>query len=189
MKIIKSFTLAVAMLACVMSLAFPAEAAPKVGDKAPDFSLKTLTGEVVRLKELTAKSNVVLIVLRGWPGYQCPLCTKLVHDYAESASGFAAAKARIVMVYPGPAEDLKAHAQEFLGNKQWPKDFIFVTDPDYSMVDAYGLRWKAPKETAFPSTLLIDKKGVIRFAKVSHSHGDRTQASDTLTELKRLPED
>jgi len=161
-------------------------AQPKVGEKARDFTLKTLEEKDVKLSELTAKEKVVLIVLRGWPGYQCPLCTKQVRDFTASAEGFAQAKVRVVMVYPGPSDKLKAHAQEFLGNAEWPKDFIFVTDPDYTMVSAYGLRWDAKAETAYPSTFVIDRKGVVRFANVSKGHGDRSQADGVLEAVKAV---
>ncbi|MFN0086600.1 MAG: hypothetical protein ACKVX9_14520 [Blastocatellia bacterium] len=43
---------------------------PAVGDKAPDFTLTNLQGARVRLSEATAKAPVVLVVLRGYPGYQ-----------------------------------------------------------------------------------------------------------------------
>jgi len=186
----KNFSLqhiAIALLACSLPLTLNAVIPPKVGDKAPDFALKTLDEQVVHLSDLTAKSNVVLIVLRGWPGYQCPLCTRQVRDYIDSSSGFEKLKARVVMVYPGPADELQAHAKEFLENKQWPKDFIYLTDPDYTMVNAYGLRWNAPRETAYPATFVLDRRGNILSAKISHSHGDRTKAADILDELKRLP--
>jgi len=157
-----------------------------VGDKAPDFTLKTLDDQTVRLSELTAKGNVVLIVLRGWPGYQCPVCDRQVHDFIASETGFAEAKAQLIFVYPGPANDLKAHAEEFKSwrGKQWPKAFFCVLDPDYTMVNAYGLRWDAPRETAYPSTFVLDKNRVIRFAKISHSHGDRTTATEILQAVK-----
>ncbi len=156
---------------------------PEVGDKAPDFTLNTLDQQSVRLSDLTSKGKTVLIVLRGWPGCQCPLCTLQVHDYIKSASEFAARHARVVMVYPGPADDLIAHAKEFLSNKDWPKDFTFVIDPAFSMVNAYGLRWDAPKETSYPSTFILDQKGIVRFAKISHSHSDRTKAADIVDEI------
>src|SRR5215510_9057230 len=111
MKIEKSLKLGLGLLACALALTLHA-APPKVGDKAPDFALRTLDDKTVRLSDLTATGKVVLVVLRGWPGYQCPLCTRQVQDYIASASAFATAKARVVMVYPGPAEDLKAHAAE-----------------------------------------------------------------------------
>ena len=149
--------------------------APNVGQ--PDHSFK----------RSHLKSRVVLIVLRGWPGYQCPICTRQVQDYIAEAEGFAAMKARVVMVYPGPADNLKAHAKEFVQNKQWPKEYIYVTDPDFKMVNAYELRWDAPNETAYPATFVLGPQGDVISAKISHSHGDRTRASDILEELKRLP--
>ena len=154
----------------------------KVGDKAPDFTLKALDDQTVRLSELTAKGNVVLIVLRGWPGYQCPICDRQVHDFIASEAGFAETKAQLIFVYPGPANDLKAHAEKFKSwrDKQWPKEFLYVLDPDYTMVNAYGLRWDAPRETAYPSSFVLDKNRVIRFAKISHSHGARTTATEIL---------
>lgn len=162
---------------------------PKVGDKAPDFTLKTLEDQSVRLSDLTAKGKVVLIVLRGWPGYQCPICERQVQEFIAAGTKFSDAKAQVIMVYPGPAEDLKAHAKEFaeMKNKQWPKEFLYVVDPDYTMINAYHLRWDAPKETSYPSTFVLDKKGTVRFAKISHTHGDRTTSAEVLEELKRVP--
>ncbi len=177
----------VALMVCSLPFASKAADPPKMGAEAPDFVLKTLDNQSVCLSDLTPDGKVVLIVLRGWPGYQCPLCTKQVHDFVTSASSFADAKTKVIMVYPGPAQDLKAHAQEFLHNKDWPKDFIFVTDPDFSMVNSYGLRWNAPKETSYPSTFIIDQKGMVRFVKISHSHGDRTKAADVVDQLSRMP--
>jgi len=188
MRISHLHQIAVALLACAAPVALNAGTPPKAGDKASEFVLKTLDAQTVRLSDLTAKGKVVLIVLRGWPGYQCPLCTRQVQDYIASSPGFAQAKARVVMVYPGPADNLEAHAKEFLENKEWPKDFIYVIDPDYTMVNAYGLRWDAPKETAYPSTFVLDQRGMVRFSKISHSHGDRTKASEVLEELKHLLE-
>lgn len=188
-KLVLAFATAT-FLTCATPFALNAAEIPKVGDKAPDFSLKTLDDQTVKLSELTTKGNVVLVVLRGWPGYQCPICDRQVQDFIKIKSDFAQAKSQIVFVYPGPADDLKAHAQEFKNwkNKQWPGEFLFVLDPNYTLVNAYGLRWDAPKETAYPSTFVADQKGVIRFAKISHSHGDRTKATDILAEAKKLME-
>jgi peroxiredoxin len=176
------------MLMCLLSAALNAADFPKIGDKAPDFTLKGLDDAPVSLGELTHKGNVVLVVLRGWPGYQCPVCDAQVHDFIASAPAFAGAKARVVFVYPGPADSLKAHAQEFRDwkGKQWPPEFLYVLDPDYTMVNAYELRWNAPRETAYPSTFVIDNKGVVRSVKISHSHGDRTKAADVLAQVREL---
>ena len=158
---------------------------PQAGAVAPDFSLNTMDAKSVTLSAETAKQPVVLVVLRGWPGSQCPLCTRQVHEFAAHAEAFAG-KARVIMVYPGPAQDLSAHAEQFLKDKQWPKDFIFLTDPDYAFTKSFGLRWDAPGETAYPSTFVIDTKDRVQFVKISKSHGDRTTSAEVLAALARL---
>src|SRR4051794_21831986 len=60
-------------------------ATPKVGEPAADFALPTVSDKEVKLSELRAQGPVVLIVLRGWVGYQCPVCTKQVGDFAARA--------------------------------------------------------------------------------------------------------
>ena len=184
----KARTRASLLVAAALLVSIPANAAKplKSGDRALDFELKTLDDQSVRLRDLLGKSNVVLIVLRGWPGYQCPICTVQVQDYVRAATGFAQAKARVVMVYPGPADKLKEHAAEFLQDKQWPKEFVFLLDPDYTMVNAYGLKWSAPSETAYPSTFVLDQNGLVRFARVSGSHGNRTKAGEILPIAQQL---
>ena len=156
---------------------------PKVGDTAADFTLDGLDGKSVKLTDLTSKGPVVLIVLRGWPGYQCPICTRQVGDVLAHQKEFDAAGAKVVMVYPGPADQLKAHAEEFFKDKTFSETFRFLIDPDYKFTNAYGLRWKAARETAYPSTFVIDRQNVIRFAKVSKTHGDRASAADVVKAL------
>jgi peroxiredoxin len=158
---------------------------PKPGDKAPAFSLATPDGHNATLAEFTKKGSVVLVVLRGYPGYQCPYCTRQVHDFIENADKFAAAGAQVVFIYPGPSADLDQHAREFLVKQNpLPANMHMLVDPDYKFTNLYALRWDAPKETAYPSTFLIDGHGVIFYRKMSNAHGDRTSAADILAELK-----
>ena len=101
--------LAIAMLFPVLAArgAVPeTQTPPAEGAAAPNFSLKTLGGQTVELAALTSERPVVLLVLRGWPGYQCPLCTKQVHEFVAQAAAFKARGAQVLMVYPGPAEQL-----------------------------------------------------------------------------------
>ena len=169
-------------------VAFAASGAktPESGDLAPHFSLRALDGKVVELDKLTALQPVVLVVLRGFPGYQCPVCTRQVNEFITKSADFAAKGARVVMVYPGPSRELQARATEFLSNKQWPAEFLYVIDPDYVFTHAYGLRWDAPKETAYPSTFIIDRERRVRFAHVSKTHGNRVKAADALAQLEAL---
>jgi peroxiredoxin len=167
--------------ACIPSVA----QTPDVGHKAPGFTLATPDGRPVTLSELTTKGPVVLVVLRGFPGYQCPFCVRQVHDFIENADKFAALGTQVLLVYPGPPAELDQKAKEFLTKQNpLPPGISLVIDPDYKFTNQYGLRWDAPHETAYPTTFLIDRHDTIFFRKISKEHGDRTTASEILAELQ-----
>ena len=157
---------------------------PKIGDIAPNFTLKTIDNKSVELRQLTEKGKVALVVLRGWPGYQCPLCEQQVHDLVGSAAEWKERNVQILFIYPGPADQLKDHAKEFLNNKEWPKDFLLVLDPNYKFTTDYGLRWDLKGETAYPSTFLIDSANKIRFEKISKEHGGRVGSRELLRQIE-----
>jgi thioredoxin-dependent peroxiredoxin len=163
------------------------QATPKVGDKARDFTLQSLDGATVRLSEEVARGPLVLVVLRGWPGYQCPFCTRQFGDFLANAAKFERNGARVLFVYPGPGDGLKAHAEAFAASTSMPAGFRILLDPDYIFTHAYGLRWDAPKETAYPSTFVLDKNGIVMFAHTSRAHGDRVPAEVALKALAESP--
>jgi thioredoxin-dependent peroxiredoxin len=157
---------------------------PAVGAKAPDFTLSTPTGKAVTLSTEQRGHGLVLVILRGFPGYQCPYCVKQVHDFVNHASDFKAKNSRVRLAYPGPPADLDQHAKEFLEKQaELPSNIVLVTDPDYKVTNQYGLRWDAPNETAYPSTFILDRKGMVVFEKISHGHGDRLSAQEALDHL------
>jgi len=162
-----------------------AKAPPKVGETAEMFTLQSLDGEKVELKKLLKEGPVVVAVLRGYPGYQCPACTRQVGGYVKLADDFAKAGATVAFVYPGEAKDLDERAQEFLKQTELPAPLMLLLDPDNKFVTASGLRWEAPNETAYPSTFIVDGDGRVTFRKVSKSHGDRAEAADVLKALKK----
>ena len=159
---------------------------PKVGDTAADFTLKALDGSTVTLSREIARGPVVLIVGRGWVGYQCPFCTRQFGDFLRRAKDFENAGARVIWVYPGPAEGVHERAAEFAAGRAVPANFRFVLDPGYTFTVAYSLRWDAPGETAYPATFLIDRGGVVRYALVSRTHDGRAPAADVLKALASL---
>ena len=172
------------LLLSVLFLAVPALAAtPNVGEHAPDFTLSTPEGNSVSLHAVRSGAPLVLVVLRGYPGYQCPFCQRQAQDFIRHAADFAKMHAQVLMVYPGPPADLAGHANEFLKRQALPENERLVIDPDYTFTNRYDLRWNAPHETAYPSTFILDRNGVITFRKISHEHGDRTSAEDILTKL------
>ena len=136
----------VAALAAVSPI-FAADAlgkAPKLGEKVPPFSLLALDGQRVTLEGELTHGPLVLVLLRGWPGYQCPFCTRQFADFLRHAPEFESDGARVVWVYPGPSDSVQQHAREFLASRALPSAFRITTDPDYVFTNAYGLRWDAP---------------------------------------------
>src|ERR1700679_1995097 len=108
---------------------------PEIGQKAPEFRLSTPDGHALRLSEFTAKGTVVLVVLRGFPGYQCPYCQKQVHDFLVNGDKFAAAGAEVLLVYPGPPADLDQRAKEFLGKeKPFAGKLFFFCAPFFTIL-------------------------------------------------------
>lgn len=162
-------------------------AVPKEGEKAPDSSLTSLDGQAIRLSAEVARGPVVLVVLRGWPGYQCPFCTRQFGEYMAKAKAIEGAGAHVLFVYPGPADGLKAHAEAFTKAATLPAAYRVLLDPDYAFTRSYGLRWEARDETAYPSTFVIARSGLIVFARTSHEHGDRVPVDDVIQVLGRLP--
>ena len=160
-----------------------APATPAVGDMAPDFELTSLSGDQVKLSDTLAKGPVVLVMLRGYPGYQCPICTAQVGGMINKAKALADKGANVLLVYPGPADGLKDHASEFVQGKDIPANFDLLLDPDYTFTNLYNLRWEGKNETSYPSTFVLDKDGKVLFAKVSHEHGDRAKMADVLAAL------
>lgn len=160
---------------------------PLAGEPAPDFKLADLAGEPVALSKLTPNGPVVLVVLRGFPGYQCPLCARQVQEFAAAHEKFRAAGAQVVFVYPGPAANLVDKAKEFVGERVLPAGMLMVVDPDYALTNAYRLRWDAPRETAYPSTFVIGSDGKVLWGKVSRTHGGRTTVAEVLAQLPAKP--
>jgi peroxiredoxin len=158
----------------------------KTGDKAINFTLKSIDGLPLELNEIKKGKNVVLIVLRGYPGYQCPVCSRQVGQFISEAESFKKRNATVIMIYPGPAKKLEDYANDFSADFDFPDNFHFALDPDYLMTNMYGLRWDAPKETAYPSTFVINTNDEIVFSKISSTHGGRASAKEILEELDKL---
>lgn len=176
-----------AVLISVVTVTLAAQSAPPaVGDKARDFTLSRLDGRKIQLSALNKDGPVVMLMLRGWVGYQCPICNRQVGDFLTHSKEFQAAGTNVILVYPGAAELVQGKAEDFVTGKTLPDKFHFVVDPDLKTVNLYNLRWNSPNETAYPSSFVFDKGGIVRFVKISQSHGDRSSAAEILAVLATL---
>lgn len=174
----------IAALQVISSLPAAEESPPAVGQVSPVFALDELqSGKSISLEAELKEGPVVLVVLRGYPGYQCPICSRQVGGLIQSEAAIAQAGARVILVYPGARDQLATRAKEFFQKHQLPENFQVVTDPDYKFTNLYHLRWDAPRETAYPSTFVVGKDGKVVFAQVSRTHGNRAEPQAVLKAL------
>jgi peroxiredoxin len=159
----------------------------QVGDRVIDFELPVVGSDAyLVLSDEYDQGAVVVVVLRGYPGYQCPVCRRQVGSLANRAKGLTGQAHRVILVYPGEGTELKRHSQQFMGSRSLPQPLVMVRDDEMKMVDSWGLRWNALKETAYPATYVIDRNGRIRWKKVSDSHAGRSTVEEILKELRKL---
>ncbi len=172
----------------------------KIGEKAPDFSLKNPKGKTVKLSAILKNGPVILTFYRGaW----CPYCNLQMHQLTESLPQFKKYGASIVAITPQTPDKSEA---------QFKKDgypFEVLSDLDYSVIKSYKLFWEVPPEMdasykhAFgldiasfngkgrlglpiPGTLVIDKGGVIRSAFADTDYKKRMEPADILATLEKL---
>jgi peroxiredoxin len=156
-----------------------------MGQVSENFEWRTLDGDTVSLESKCKEGPVVVVVLRGFPGYQCPLCTRQVGALIKRALDFEKHNTSVILIYPGSAKGLDSKAKDFIKKTELPRNFFFVTDPDYRYVEANGLRWNASNETAYPSTFVFDRDRKVIFEKISKEHGDRSEPNHILDAITK----
>lgn len=191
MSAVQSISLALLLFSASMCIAADdaseSPARQEVGDRVTNFDLSIVGGDgYIELSEQYKQGPVAVIVLRGYPGYQCPLCSQQVSTLRNRAKALAKSFHRVILVYPGEADQLQRHAEDFLGSRALPDPLVMVRDDDLEMVKSWGLRWNAPRETAYPAAYIIDRNGRVRWSKVSDNHAGRASVEELLRELRKL---
>lgn len=156
-----------------------------VGKKLPITRFRTATGEEIDLAKFEGEQNVILVILRGFMGRICVYCTAQTRAYrkAELLDQIRNQDGQVVVVYPGPKgalrSFLRAYRAEFDGADP---PFPLVYDEDVELTTALGI----VGDRAKPSTLILDKSGVIRYAYVAERKQDRLGAEWLVEELQRV---
>lgn len=147
----------------------------KVGDKAPDFTLNSATGEKVSLKDFYGKKSVVLYF---YPKDDTPGCTAESCAFRDSYEVFKEAGAEVI----GVSGDSQQSHQQFARKYNLP--FILLSDRDNKLRQLYGV-----PATLFilPGrvTYVIDKQGVVRhiFDSMMNFTGHVEESLKTLKEI------
>ncbi|MEL7267207.1 MAG: redoxin domain-containing protein, partial [Planctomycetota bacterium] len=131
---------------------------PTVGQRVADFELPVVGGDgkTAKLSDALKKGPVAVIVLRGFPGYQCPLCSRQYGELRNRAAAFGKSASQVFLIYPGPMNSLETRAKQFAGQASIPAPLTLVRDDDMKMVSNWGLRWNGRNETAYPSAFVVN---------------------------------
>ena len=142
----------------------------KVGDKAPEFSLPSDSGETVKLSDFRGKK----VVLYFYPKDDTKGCTIEACELRDRTPEIEERDAVVLGVSP---DGVKSH-RKFKNKYDLP--FALLADEDHTVADAYGA-WGEKKmygrtyEGILRRTFIIDEEGRIEraFEKVRpKGHGD-----------------
>jgi peroxiredoxin len=149
----------------------------KVGDKAPDFSLPSLSGENVSISQFLGKKNVVISFV---PAAWTPVCSEQWPGYNIAKSLFDENSATILGITTDNIPTLYAWTQQMGG--VW---FSVLSDfwPHGDVANKLGvLRSDGTSERAL---FIVDKQGVIRYMDV-HDINERPNLEVLIRELEKL---
>jgi len=171
-----------------------------VGDAAPDFTLNDAVGHPVSLGELLRAGPVVITFYRGeW----CPYCNLALRALQQVLPEITAAGATLVAISP------QAPDQALTMSEKHDLAFPVLSDLDQSVSDAYKVRFDVTGELEdlqvnvfgndpaeqnadgrrslpVPSTFVIDRDSIVKFAFVNADWRVRAEPADIIAVLQAL---
>jgi len=171
--------------------------APKVGDRAPDFTLPDQLGRQVSLAGELEQGPVVLIFYRGeW----CPYCNLMLRTYGSRAADFSERGARLLAVSPQtPGNSLTMAEKHSL-------EFPVLSDEGGDVIGTYGLKYDVDGQSRelleavgndvgkfngkggwilpAPAVFVIDRDGIVRFVGVNGDYTQRVEPDEALAVLE-----
>jgi peroxiredoxin Q/BCP len=147
----------------------------KVGDRAPDFTIKNQRGEPVSLKDYLGKKAVVLYF---YPKDNSPGCTKEACKFRDSYENFKDAGAEVIGV---SSQSVESHS---IFSTSFNLPFSLLSDEDGRVRSLFGV----PSSLGLiPGrvTYVIDKDGIVRHMFSSQLDPER-HVGEALEILKSL---
>ena len=149
----------------------------QIGDRAPDFTLPSQTGEQVSLADLRSSKAVVLFF---YPKDGTAVCTKEACSFRDAYEDFVKAGAVVI----GVSSDSTESHQAFASGHRLP--FVLLSDAEGSLRKAFGV----PKTLGIMPgrvTYVIDKEQMVRHMFSSQFAADR-HVSEALAVVRQLSE-
>ena len=155
-----------------------------VGRALPATRFLDSSGEVIDLKDWIGKKNVVLVIHRGFSGSVCMTCTSQTLAISQNLNAFADRDAHVFFLYPGTRDGvtkfLEAVSEARGTSEALPVDVLL--DTDLSVVHRLGIEGDLAK----PTTIILDKRGVVRFEHVAPNITDRASVPTMLDALASI---
>jgi peroxiredoxin len=158
----------------------------RTGEKLPDFSAVHEDGSTVHSAELRGQPTVILFVRGNW----CPFCTKQVEEITAHYKDLSKLGAKLIFITPKPLDTTRRVAEFF------DLEFEFWLDESLAIAKSLGLVLSdgVPEEwsteyghaTFWPTALVVDKDGIIRYSKLSRLIFDRPNSEALVKELRKL---
>ncbi len=147
----------------------------KVGDRAPDFSLPSQTGEIVKLSDFLGKKAVVVYF---YPKDDTPGCTKESCSFRDNYEVFKDKGAEVIGI---SGDSVESHRQ-FANKYNLP--FLLLSDAGDKVRKSFGVpaaMFILPGRV----TYIIDKEGIVRhvFDSMLDFNGHVTEALKTLESI------
>jgi peroxiredoxin Q/BCP len=128
----------------------------KIGDRAPDFTLPSASGKVVKLSELRGKTVVVFF----YPKDDTPGCTVEACSFRDRYDAFVEAGAEVV----GISSDSESSHERFASKHKLP--MTLLSDQDGRVRALFGVKSTLGLLPG-RATFVIDRDGIVRHVFVS----------------------
>jgi len=158
----------------------------KPGQPLPGFQAVDEDGNRVSSAELAGAPAILLFVRGSW----CPFCSKQVANLTKVYKEITDSGAKLILVTPKPLGMTRRVAEMF------GVDFQFWLDDSLEIAKQLGLVMKAGvpddyrkeygEDTLWPTSLVIDANGVIKFTELSRFIADRPNPEKLLKVVRGL---
>ena len=150
----------------------------QIGDQAPEFSLKTTTGETFLLSEQRGRRSIVLYF---YPKDDTPGCTAEACSFRDQYEEFQELGAEVV----GVSSDNEASHQKFTQKHRLP--FPLLADPGGKVRKLYEVPRALLGLLPGRVTFVIDKQGIIQyiFNSMNRATDHVAQAKEVLLRLEK----
>ncbi|MTH17397.1 peroxiredoxin-like family protein [Flavobacterium sp. LC2016-01] len=164
-----------------------------IGEKIPEFTLKTAENADVNLSELLKKKKTVLVFYRGgW----CPYCNLHLQSLAEAEKQIIDLGYQIIAISPDSPENLK------ITEEKDKVKYTLLSDSKGELIKAAGIAYQAPENyktvinvhsngintslLPVPSVFVVNTEADILFEYISPDFKQRISAELLVSVLKNL---